>query len=89
MKGEMGSPGLEGPRGASGLKGQKGEPGMKGKASVCDLWVPRRGPVVRGLGVFRTRGVEVYWLPDEFRAEIDLSLEHTEVSKAQPGHSEG
>lgn len=63
MKGSQGSPGLAGLKGAPGLKGQKGEPGAKGQASVSDLWVLRRVPVVRGLGVSRTRGVEVYWLP--------------------------
>lgn len=65
MKGEKGTQGLVGLSGAPGLKGQKGEPGAKGKASGCDLWVLRRGPVVRALGVRGTRGVEGYWLPGQ------------------------
>lgn len=65
MKGEKGTQGLVGLSGAPGLKGQKGEPGVKGKASGCDLLVLRSGPVVRGLGVCGTRGVEVYWLPGQ------------------------
>lgn len=66
MKGQKGNPGQGGLTGAPGLKGQKGEPGVKGKASVCDLWALRRGPVVKSLGVLRTKGVEVYWLPGQF-----------------------
>lgn len=61
MKGEKGSPGLAGPKGAPGPGGQKGELGVKGKGFASDLWVLRGGPVVRGLGVSRSRRVEVCW----------------------------
>ncbi|KAF5910864.1 hypothetical protein HPG69_004955, partial [Diceros bicornis minor] len=58
LKGEKGSPGLAGLKGAPGPGGQKGDTGAKGKASVSDLCILRRGPVVRSLGVFRTRRAE-------------------------------
>lgn len=88
MKGEKGSTGLAGPKGAPGPGGQKGDQGAKGKASVSDLRVLRRGPVIRGLEFSGPEGQRCIGLVDKFCAGIVLGTEHTGENKAQPRHSE-